>query len=41
MLVIGQVTTEEEICELKFVAQVIAVGNRFRYLARQNNEKNK
>jgi hypothetical protein len=39
MLVVGQVSSEEERCELKFVAQVFAIEERFRYLARMQRKK--
>jgi len=39
MLIIGQVSSEEERCELRFVAQIFTVEERFRYLARQQRKK--
>ena len=39
MLVVGQVSSEEERCEIRFVAQVFSIGERFRYLARQQKKK--
>jgi len=39
MLIVGQVSSEEERYEIQFVAQVFAIENRFRYLARQQRKK--
>ena len=39
MLIIGQVSSEEERCELRFIAQIFTVEERFRYLARQQRKK--
>jgi len=39
MLIVGQVSNEEERCELQFVAQVFTVEKRFRYLARMQRKK--
>jgi hypothetical protein len=39
MLIVGQVSTEEEKYEVRFVAQIFSIGERFRYLARQQRKK--
>ncbi len=39
MLIIGQVTTEEEQREIKYVAELFIIGQRFRYLARKQRKK--
>ena len=39
MLIVGQVTSEEERDEAIFIAQIFAVEERFRYLARINRKK--
>ena len=39
MLIVGQITSEEEKDEAIFVAQIFAVEERFRYLARTNRKK--
>jgi hypothetical protein len=39
MLIVGQVSSEEEKCEARFIAEVFIVGERFRYLARKQNKK--
>lgn len=39
MLIVGQVSSEEERYEARFVAEVFIVGERFRYLARKQNKK--
>jgi hypothetical protein len=39
MLIVGQVSSEEERYEIQFVAQVFAIEKRFRYLARQQRKK--
>lgn len=41
MLIVGQVTSEEERDEAIFIAQIFVVGERFRYLARINRKKEK
>jgi len=41
MLIVGQVSSEEENNVVKFVAQVFAISERFRYLARQERKKKK
>jgi len=40
MLIVGQISSEEERSEVYFIAQVFTVENRFRYLARKQR-KNK
>ena len=39
MLIVGQVSSEEERYELRFIAQVFSVEKRFRYLAQQQRKK--
>ncbi len=39
MLIVGQVSSEEERRELQLVAQVFTVEKRFRYLARMQRKK--
>jgi len=39
MLIVGQISSEEERFELRFIAQVFTVEERFRYLARKNRKK--
>jgi hypothetical protein len=39
MLIVGQVSSEEERYEIRFIAQVFFVGKRFRHLAQQQREK--
>lgn len=39
MLIVGQVSSEEEKSELRFVAQVFTIEERFRYLARMQRKK--
>lgn len=39
MLIVGQVSSEEESNEVKFVAQVFTISVRFRYLAREHRKK--
>lgn len=39
MLIVGQVSSEEERYEVTFIAQVFSVSERFRYLARQQRKK--
>ncbi len=41
MLIVGQVTSEEEKKEAILIAQIFAIENRFRYLARINRKKKK
>lgn len=39
MLIVGQVSTEEEKYELRFIAQVFSIEARFRNLARMHRKK--
>lgn len=39
MLIVGQVSDENEKYEIRFIAQIFAVEQRFRYLGRQQREK--
>jgi hypothetical protein len=39
MLIVGQVTSEEERYEIRFIAHVFMVENRFRYLARKQRKQ--
>jgi len=39
MLIVGQITDEEEQYELDFIAQIFSIGERVRYLARQQKRK--
>ena len=39
MLIVGQVSSEEERSEVRFIAQVATVEERFRYLARMHRKK--
>ena len=39
MLIVGQVSSEEERCEIRFIAHVFMVENRFRFLARQHRKE--
>ena len=39
MLIVGQVSSKEEGYEVRFIAQVFAISERFRYLARQQRKK--
>jgi len=41
MLIVGQVSSEEERCEVRFIAQVFTVEERFRYLGRMNRKRKK
>ncbi len=41
MLIVGEVSSEEERDEAIFVAQVVIVAERIRYLARINRKKKK
>jgi len=41
MLIVGQVTSEEERNEAILIAQIFSVGERFRYIARINRKKKK
>jgi hypothetical protein len=39
MLIVGQVSSEEEKCEIRFIAEMFVIGERIRYLARQQRKK--
>ena len=39
MLIVGQVSDEEERYEIQLIAQIFAIEQRFRYLARQQRKK--
>jgi len=39
MLIVGQVSSQEERAEVRFIAQVFSISERFRYLARQQRNK--
>jgi hypothetical protein len=39
MLIVGQVTDEEDRYEVRLIAELFIVGERFRYLARQQKKK--
>ena len=39
MLIVGQISSEEERWEVQFIAQVFAIEERFRYLARQQRKR--
>jgi hypothetical protein len=39
MRIVGQVSNESERYELRFIAQIFAVEQRFRYLGRQQRKK--
>ena len=39
MLIIGQITTEEEKYEVTYIAQIFSIGQRIRFLARQQRKK--
>jgi len=41
MLIVGQVSSEEERDEAIFIAEIFTVEQRFRYLARKNKKKKK
>jgi len=41
MLIVGGVSSEEEQDEALFVAQIAIIGDRIRYLARNNKNKKK
>jgi len=41
MLIVGQVSSIEEQYEIRFIAEMFIIGERFRYLARQQNQQNK
>jgi hypothetical protein len=39
MLIVGQVSSEQEKYEIRFIAELSVIGERFRYLARQQRKK--
>jgi len=39
MLIVGEVSNQEEQMQLRFIAQVFIIEQRFKYLARQNKRK--
>lgn len=39
MLIVGQVSSEQEKYEIRFIAELAIIGERFRYLARQQRKK--
>jgi hypothetical protein len=41
MLVVGTVSSIEEQKEVKFIAEVVIIGERFRFIARQNKKMKK
>jgi len=41
MLIVGQVTSNEERKEVRFIAEIFLIEERFRYLARKNRNKKK
>ena len=41
MLVVGSVSSREEQNEIRLVAELAIIGQRFRYLAHQSNKKNR
>jgi len=40
MLIVGSVSSREEQWEVKFIAEMAIIGERFRLLARQERKKN-
>jgi hypothetical protein len=38
MLIVGQVSSKEEANEITFIAKLFVVGQRARYLAKQNKD---
>ena len=40
MIIVGQVSSREEANEINFIAKLFAVGQRARYLAKQNEVDN-
>ena len=38
MLIVGQVSSKEEASEITFIAKLVVVGQRARFLARQKEE---
>jgi hypothetical protein len=39
MLIVGQVSSEEEKYEIRFIAEMFIIGERIKYLARQQRKK--
>ena len=39
MLIVGQVSSEEEDHEMQFIAHIFTIEERFRYLARKHRKK--
>ena len=39
MLIVGQVSSEEERYEVQFIAQIVILEERVRYLARKNKKR--
>ena len=39
MLIVGQIATDEERTEVRFVAQVFSISERIRFIARQQRKK--
>jgi hypothetical protein len=39
MLIVGQISSEEEKYEIRFIAEMFVISERIRYLARQQREK--
>jgi hypothetical protein len=39
MLIVGQVSSEEEKYEIRFIAEMFVIGERIRYLARKQRGK--
>jgi len=39
MLIVGQISDERERCEIRFIAEIFAIEQRFRYLARNQRKK--
>ncbi len=39
MLIVGQISDESERMEVRFIAQIFTIEERFRYLARQQRKK--
>ena len=38
MLIVGQVSSQEEQNEVRFIAQIVSISERIRYLARQQRK---
>lgn len=41
MLIVGQVSSEEEKYEIRFIAEMFTIGERIKYLARQQRKNKK